>query len=122
MNKKKFKILIVEDEAINFLYLQRILSDKNTTILHAKNGKDAVNNIKKYNDIDCILLDIKLPDKNGLEIAEEIKKIKNIPIIIQTAYDINNYKRNNFTRYADEFLSKPIMRDQLMKLIDKYKK
>jgi PAS domain S-box-containing protein len=114
-------ILIAEDEEVNFLFLEEILSDLDIHILHAKNGLDAVDYFKSNPDIDIILMDIKMPVMNGLEATKEIKKIKNnVPVIAQTAYATEADKQIALEIGCDAYLSKPIDVNELKSLIQHY--
>jgi len=86
MNNKK--ILIVEDDKINFIFLQRILiSNFNSEILHASDGEKAIEIFRDNPDIDVVLMDLKLPKVDGLTASKEILKINpSIPIIAVTAF------------------------------------
>jgi CheY-like chemotaxis protein len=65
-----------------------------------------------------VLLDIRLPDINGFEVARRFKKINpNIPIIAQTAYSIKSEKIEAFNAGCDGFLVKPISKDLLLEMV-----
>lgn len=125
-NKKKSSstiptILIVEDEEINFIYLEELLLETNNKIIHAINGKEAVEICKNNEKIDLILMDIKMPVMDGYEAINLIKKEKNdIPVIAQTAYalkkDVNKIMKSGF----DDYLPKPIKQKKLIETIKKY--
>jgi DNA-binding response OmpR family regulator len=92
---KKYKILIVEDEASLQESLREFLSMENFETVSALNGDDGIALVEKEKP-DLILLDIILPKKNGFEVLEEIKKNKKtekIPVILLTnlesAEDVN---------------------------------
>ncbi len=108
-------ILVVEDEIINRLSLKIILRRKNFNVLEAGTSKEALS-IVKTNDIDIILMDIGLPDGSGLDVAEKIKVNKNIPIIALTGYR----KEECFKEYIDAYLSKPIITENLLKIINHF--
>jgi len=108
-------ILIVEDEAINRLALSTTLKRKNFNVLEAGTSKEALS-IVKANDIDIILMDINLPDGNGLDIAKKIKVNKNISIIVLSGLR----KEECFEEYIDAYLSKPIVINNLLKIINHF--
>jgi CheY-like chemotaxis protein len=88
-NWQEKTILIVEDEHINFRYLQEIIKKTQAQILRAENGFDAVD-VARNNKLDLILMDIKLPVMDGYEATRQIREFnKNVPIIAQTAYVIS---------------------------------
>jgi CheY-like chemotaxis protein len=79
------KILIVEDDEMNFIYLSQIFRLVKGNIFRAKNGKSALI-MSKESKFDVILMDIQLPDISGLDVTREIRKFnKTTPIIAQTA-------------------------------------
>ena len=113
-------ILIVEDEEINWLYLNEILKSKAKT-LHALNAKMAIEYIRKYPEIDLVLMDIKLPDINGLELTGIIKTINsNVKVIAQTAYALSGDREKAIEAGCSGYITKPIKRQELLNMIDLY--
>lgn len=110
-------ILIVEDEPNNRELLEILLSETHANILSTAYGLEAFT-IVKDNKIDLILMDIRLPDSNGLEITAEIRKTHpTLPIIAQTAFaDIENKDKALFSG-CNDFMAKPIMEDELFKML-----
>jgi CheY-like chemotaxis protein len=115
-------ILIAEDEAINYLYIETIFDEfrKNQyQIIHATNGKETIELCT--HKVDLVLMDIKMPILDGHEAAKAIKlKYPYLPIIAQTAYSTKEDKEFALKNNFDEFISKPIQQEQLLALIDKY--
>ncbi len=122
--QKQCTILIAEDEEINYLFMEALLDEKLTyphLIMHAKDGKEAVDIIKNKKDIDIVLMDIKMPVMNGHEAAKEIKSFRpGLPIIAQTAYSTDSDKEKALSNGCDDFISKPIDSARLVSLINKY--
>ena len=86
---KGITILIAEDEESNFLLLKTILK-KHCNVLHAKTGKELLEIYKKEH-ADLILMDIKMPEMNGIDALKEIRKFdQDIPVIMQSAYAFEN--------------------------------
>ena len=123
MNKRT--ILIAEDEKINLFYLQILvnkISDYTLNVLVAKNGKEAVD-LCRENHIDLILMDIKMPVMDGLEATKIIKTFKpDVIIIAQTAYFTSTDKIIAMESGCDDFISKPINKEEFYSLIKKYLK
>lgn len=123
---KSYKVLIAEDEEINMLYLETILAEMDAldlNLLHAKNGKEAVDMCKTQPDIDLVLMDIKMPIMNGYEAALRIKaEYPNMPIIAETAYSTESDSDYALNHGCDDFISKPIEKEKLFNLIKKYLK
>ncbi len=118
-----FTILIVEDEEINFLYLETLLENisLNIKILHAKHGKEAVEICMINHKIDFVFMDLKMPIMSGYEATRKIKEFKpNMPIIAQTAYSTKEKKEQAFAAGCDDFISKPISEEALTEIVSKY--
>lgn len=114
-------ILIAEDEENNFLYLKAALSRTGAKILRAKTGIEAVNIIKAKDKVDIILMDIKMPEMNGVDATIEIKTLnKKLKIIAQTAYAMEDDKKLYFQAGCIDYLAKPIHRELLLTTISKY--
>jgi len=121
--KNKYTVLIVEDEETNYLYINTFLNyyELNLTILHAKHGQEAVEICKKNQEIDLVLMDLKMPVMTGFEATKLIKKFRpNLKIIAQTAYSTKEEKEQAFAAGCDDFISKPISEEDLNRMIDKH--
>jgi len=119
--RKDLKILITEDEEAVDLYLSVILKNIGRVILHANNGFDAVEICLVNNDIDLILMDIKMPEMNGYEATREIRKFnREVIIIAQTAYALEGDREKAIDAGCNDYISKPINKDLLMDMLRKY--
>lgn len=121
------KVLIVEDEYSNYLYLKEILEDVNAKVYLAENGEQAIKKCQTLGEIDCILMDIQLPGMNGFDVTKKIReKFHSIPIIAQTAHALEDDKIEAYNAGCDVHLSKPIDFNELLKsitnLLEKKKK
>jgi len=120
---EKYTILIVEDEEFSYLYLETLLEkfDLNYSILHAKDGKEAVEMCKTNSKIDFVLMDLKMPIMNGYEATKHIKEFRSeLPIVAQTAYSSTADKNKAISVGCDDFISKPISKEALISMIDKH--
>ena len=118
---KKLKILIAEDDIISFTYLSTLLLKLGHEIIHAKNGKEAIEICKSQEEIDIILMDIKMPEIDGLEATMEIRKFnKSIYIIAQSAYVFEDDFINSKKVGCNEFLTKPIDKNELIHMINAF--
>ncbi len=116
-------ILIAEDVEANYLYLKKALRKTNINTLWAKNGKEAVEQVVLNSNIDLILMDIKMPALNGYEAAQEIKAHKPSQIIIaQTAYARPEERSEFHDENFDDYLAKPIKKEDLLLMLDTYLK
>ncbi|MEA3317044.1 MAG: ATP-binding protein [Bacteroidota bacterium] len=121
INWKDKTILIVEDEPANFSYLKASLKQTQIKILKATTGEEAISSYENNKDINLILMDIKLPKMDGYKASKKIKEINNnIPIISQSAYIIDKDTNNNYIKYIDDFLTKPIKPKVLLDALSKY--
>ncbi len=116
VNWEKVTILIAEDEPSNYYVLEILLEETGSKILWAKDGNEAINMFKEYiDDIDIILMDIQMPNINGIEAAKAIKKLKKgIPVLAQTAYALDGDMEKFLDEGFDDYISKPIDSDLLI--------
>jgi len=118
---KSKTILIAEDEEDNLELLDAILEITNAKIVKALNGKEVVHTFKNIGNIDLILMDIKMPEMDGLKATKEIREIdKKIPIIAQTAYALTGDKEKALAAGCTSYIPKPIDGDRLLKMISEY--
>lgn len=104
----KYSLLIVEDEKSCYLYLYAALKRTNAKLFWVKDGQSAVDFIHKNNDIDLVLMDIKLPVMTGYRATEIIKEhYPDIPIIAQTAYAMAGDREKCLEIGCDDYLPKP---------------
>ena len=116
-------LLIAEDDNINFLLFQKMMQNKNFKIIRAINGQEAVDICLNNPNIDLVLMDIKMPIMNGFEALEQIKPLRpNLSIIAQTAYSSSEDKLKIEKAGFNGYISKPLNRDILFELINKYLK
>lgn len=116
---KNVTILIAEDEESNFLLLKTILK-RYCNVLHAKTGKELLK-VYEEQEADLILLDIKMPEMNGIDALKEIrKKDTKIPIIMQSAYAFENDMEAAREAGSNGFITKPINIAELKKTISKF--
>lgn len=104
MNKEK--ILIVDDDKDIVNLITDILSDEGFSVEKAHNGTAALQCIKN-NDYDLIILDIMLPDMDGLEICKRVRKDVEIPILFLSAKTKNIDKIIGYEIGADDYITKP---------------
>lgn len=124
-NKIKYKVLVVEDEDTNAFFLKILITaiNDNITVLHANNGKEAVELCKADSEIDVVLMDIKMPVMDGYEAINLIKNLKpELPVIAQTAFASTDDKSKIIQAGFDDVITKPITKIRLNHLISKYLK
>lgn len=117
------KILVVEDEEFNWWLIRDSLEDSNAKFLWAKYGQQAIDLIKENDDIDLVLMDMKLPLLDGYETTRLIKEIKpSLPVIAQTAFARYEEKEKCLNAGCDNYISKPIDFEELMEIMAIYLK
>ncbi len=114
---KKGTILVVDDEPINFKLLNAILEREGYSVDYASNGHKAIE-MATINNYNLIIMDLKMPEINGVETSRQIKKIKPETNIVASSA-INNMERNEYLLFND-FISKPINRSQLLEIVEKF--
>ncbi|HUX54020.1 MAG TPA: tetratricopeptide repeat protein [Williamwhitmania sp.] len=113
-------ILVVEADLISFQYLETILGEVKASIVHVKNGEDALEICQMNTKIDLVLMEMQLPFMDGYETTKKIKLFrKNLPIIAQTASVMPEDKIRCFEAGCDDFIGKPIDPDELMSIVTK---
>ncbi len=122
-NWSQYTILIAEDEETNYIYLETALQKTDIVILRAKNGREAVDIARLNPQLDLILMDIKMPEMNGLEATRSIKSFrKDVTVIAQTAFAMEEDRRNCSAVGCNDFLPKPIRYKVLLETLAKYLK
>lgn len=118
---KKLKILIVEDDEASEMLLSLTIKKFSKEILIANNGLHAVENCRQNPDLDLILMDIQLPELNGLEATRQIRQFnKNVVIIAQTAYGLSGDREKAIEAGCNDYIAKPITKGVLLALLHKY--
>jgi signal transduction histidine kinase/CheY-like chemotaxis protein len=118
---KGITILVAEDDEISFILLKEVLKRAGAEVIHAVNGKEAVELVIATPDIDIVLMDIKMPVLNDTEAAKLIKKINtDLPIIVQTAYALSTDHQKYLDIGCNDYIAKPIERRLLIDKIVKH--
>ncbi len=109
------KCLLVDDNKDVLIYLNRTLLDTGVAILTARSGIEAIDIVKNTPDIDIVLLDMQMPEMNGIEATKLIRLIrKDLPIIAQTAFIFEDDKDIILEAGCDACLIKPIRKEHLL--------
>ncbi|MCF8302941.1 MAG: PAS domain S-box protein [Bacteroidales bacterium] len=120
---KKIKILVAEDDEDSFLYLKTLLKKMDCELIQTITGTETVKQCRNNPDIDLILMDIKLPEMDGYEATRQIRAFnQKVPIIAQTAYAMEGDRAKAINAGCDEYVGKPIKKDDLMEKINKLMK
>ncbi len=114
-------ILIVEDERTNHMLIDLMLRPTSARLMWAMDGKQAVEMCEENEDIDIVLMDIRLPKMNGYEATQAIRKFRpELPIVAQTAYVMEEEKHKVIEVGCNDLITKPIKKEILLKKISKY--
>jgi len=120
-NINNLKVLIVEDDEASDLYITLLLKIYHCTFLHARTGLEAIDICLNNPDIDLIMMDIKMPEMNGYEATIKIRRFnRRVIIIAQTAFALTGDKEKAIESGCDDYITKPINKETLGRLIQKY--
>jgi signal transduction histidine kinase/CheY-like chemotaxis protein/HAMP domain-containing protein len=114
------KALIVDDDMRNIFALSTVLEEHDMMIVSADNGRDAISSLQHEPDIDIVLMDIMMPEMDGLETMREIRKLpalKNLPIIAVTAKAMKGDREKCIEAGAWDYLSKPVDTEQMLTVL-----
>ncbi|WKY47876.1 PAS domain S-box protein [Eubacteriaceae bacterium ES3] len=112
-------VLIVEDDAVNQLVISKMLRECGYRVTVAGNGFEAVEMVKA-DAFDAILMDIQMPEMDGMEATQRIRKFnKQIPIIAVTAHALEGDRERFLANGMDNYVSKPIKLENLIDAIEK---
>lgn len=112
-------ILIADDEFLNFEILRNYIKPTNARVSHAKNGQEILEMIKVFK-FDLIIMDIKMPQMDGIDTMYELKKQSNkIPVIAQSVHAMESERTSLLQMGFAEFMLKPINKTELYQIADK---
>lgn len=111
------KILIVEDEDMIREGISDYLTDCGYETIQAADGLEALEQFSNH-QVALVLLDIQMPKFNGLEVLSEIRKSSQVPVLMLTAFQDEEYKMSAFAALADGYLEKPFSLSLLKVRVD----
>jgi signal transduction histidine kinase/CheY-like chemotaxis protein len=121
VNVENLKILIAEDDETSEMLISITVKEFSKEIIKARTGNEAVEICRNNPDIDLILMDIQMPGLNGYEVTQQIRQFnQKVVIIAQTAYGLAGDRDKAIKAGCTDYISKPILREYLLKLIYKY--
>jgi hypothetical protein len=119
--RKSLIVLIAEDDQPSELFITRLVSTFSKKIITVRTGNEAVEACRTNPDIDLVLMDIKMPQMDGYEATRLIRKFnKDLIIIAQTAFGLTGEKEKAEKAGCNDYISKPIDRNQFLGLLQKY--
>jgi HAMP domain-containing protein/CheY-like chemotaxis protein/signal transduction histidine kinase len=114
------KVLLVDDDVRNIFALTALLENHGMEVVFAENGNAALDMIKEHPDVDLILMDIMMPEMDGYETTQAIRKqaqFADLPIIALTAKAMKGDREKSITAGASDYITKPVDSDQLLSLM-----
>jgi CheY-like chemotaxis protein len=112
-------ILLAEDDVRNIFALSRVIEPLGAKLEIARNGREALEALARHDDIDLVLMDVMMPEMDGLTAMIEIRKRPEharLPIIALTAKAMQSDREKCLEAGADDYISKPIDVDKLVSL------
>jgi DNA-binding NtrC family response regulator len=114
-------ILIVDDQSVQLKTLRRGLRTRGYQVVEAMNGKQALDHLGKNKAIDMVLTDYAMPEMNGIELLQMIRKTnKTLPVIMMTAYGDRDLAIEAMNYRCSGFIDKPFDIDELLDVINRY--
>ena len=121
MNLSGRKIIITEDDNDNYLYLESIIKKTGAMLVWAKDGQAAVDSYLQHPDADLIIMDIRMPVKDGLQATSEIREHdEKIPIIALTAFAFTEDRDKSLAAGCNDYVPKPVRPQEVINLLRKY--
>jgi len=115
------KILIGEDDEGSAILISMVVKNISRELINVCTGTEVVEVCRKTPDIDLVLLDIKMPEMNGYEASRQIRQFnKDVIIIAQTAYALAGDREKAIEAGCNDYVSKPIRKEKLMEVVQKY--
>jgi PAS domain S-box-containing protein len=114
-------LLIAEDDPGSYKFLRELLNKTRITLIYAGDGKKAWEFVQEIRTIDLVIMDIQMPEMDGIEVTRRIKKLKpHLPVIAQTAFAMSGDREKIQQAGCDDYISKPIDGTQLLAMINYY--
>lgn len=120
------EVLVVDDDSIACQSTCNYLSEIGVSNEWVDSGKEAIARVKQHhlegNDYFAVLIDLKMPDMNGIETTRRIREEvgTDVPVIILSAYDMEEYEAEAKTARADGFIAKPLYKSRLLQLLNRF--
>ncbi len=114
------KALIVDDDMRNIFALAAVLDEQDMQVVSADNGRDAIELIRRDADIDIVLMDIMMPEMDGIETMREIRKLPNgrdLPIVAVTAKAMKGDREKCIEAGAWDYLAKPVDTARMLEMM-----
>jgi CheY-like chemotaxis protein len=113
-------VLLVDDDGRNVFAIETILRGRNVNVLHADNGKVALEMLRNRRDVDAVLMDVMMPEMDGLEATRALRGIsefRSLPIISLTAKAMKGDREKALSAGANDYIAKPVDPDRLLAVL-----
>ena len=115
------KLLIAEDEELNYKLYSEIFKPTGIELVRAENGRIAVDLFEEISDFDIVILDLKMPEMGGIEAFKHIKKIKKeVPVFAITAFAMEEEKQEIEQMGFNKYFAKPINKGELFSTLNEF--
>lgn len=117
---KNKKVLVVDDDIRNIYSLTNVLEDEGMRYVTAENGKIALKTLQEHPDIDIVLMDVMMPEMDGYEATQEIRKMsafQKLPIVALTAKAMKGDREKCLEVGMSDYIAKPVNVEQLLSLM-----
>jgi PAS domain S-box-containing protein len=114
-------ILYAEDDYSNFILVDILLQSANYKVIHVNNGQEAIEECRRNQSIDLVLMDLKMPAIDGFDATRIIKSIRpELPVIAITALALSGDREKAINAGCNEYISKPLKKEMLLKTINMF--
>ncbi len=114
-------ILVVEDNAISFKLISAVLKQVKANVVHAENGRKAIEACESGAHFDLVLMDLMMPEVDGLEATRRIKALRpTLPVVATTANTFDENVEACREAGCDEFLTKPLQFKKMFELMQSF--
>ncbi len=114
-------VLVVEDTMMSFKLFSAVLSQVNASVTHASNGRKAIEMCSGDTHFDLVVMDIQMPEVNGIEATRAIKKIRpDLPIIAATANTFDDEEAECMAAGCAAYITKPLKFNKLFELMQSF--
>jgi CheY-like chemotaxis protein len=114
------KALVVDDDLRNIFALTSVLEEHHMLVVSAENGQDAIKTLQAYPDVDVVLMDIMMPQMDGMETTRQIRldpRFRHVPIIAVTAKAMKGDREKCIEAGAWDYLAKPVDPEELVAML-----
>jgi CheY-like chemotaxis protein len=113
-------VLVVDDDVRNIFALSSLLETQGMNVVTATNGRDAVDQLRRNDNLSVVLMDIMMPGMDGYETMREIRReprFRTLPILALTAKAMKGDREKCLDAGASDYIAKPVNTDQLLSLL-----